>query len=144
MINSTRARTGLNVIRRTQTRVIRSYSTPKTDPIQANEYDPERKVKNVSDTNKLPTSATGNQDDTLQEMPDKAEEKRVMQAPNRSGIWSRSQKPRSQAMTGPRFEQTVMEYQVKTFKNFNIAVCQVEAADFYMLASALCCHRPHS
>ncbi|KAK0621425.1 NADH:ubiquinone oxidoreductase 18.4kD subunit [Bombardia bombarda] len=30
----------------------------------------------------------------------------VQQAPNRAEVWSRSQKPRSQAMTGPRFEQT--------------------------------------
>ncbi|VUC28320.1 unnamed protein product [Clonostachys rosea] len=30
----------------------------------------------------------------------------ISQAPNRLGVWSRSQKPRSQAMTGPRFEQT--------------------------------------
>ncbi|CAM1505621.1 Fc.00g112580.m01.CDS01 [Cosmosporella sp. VM-42] len=30
----------------------------------------------------------------------------ISQAPNRQGIWSRSQKPRSKAMTGPRFEQT--------------------------------------
>ncbi|KAH6694101.1 lactobacillus shifted protein [Plectosphaerella plurivora] len=29
----------------------------------------------------------------------------VTQAPNRTGIWSRSQKPRAEAMTGPRFEQ---------------------------------------
>ncbi|KAH7162663.1 hypothetical protein B0J13DRAFT_536653 [Dactylonectria estremocensis] len=28
------------------------------------------------------------------------------QAPNRVGVWSRSQKPRAVAMTGPRFEQT--------------------------------------
>ena len=35
-----------------------------------------------------------------------------MQAPNREGIWSRSQKPRAEAMVGPRFEQTVMEDQV--------------------------------
>ncbi|KAK0623201.1 hypothetical protein B0T14DRAFT_425273 [Immersiella caudata] len=30
----------------------------------------------------------------------------VKQAPNREGVWSRSQRPRSEAMTGPRFEQT--------------------------------------
>ncbi|KAF4470174.1 NADH dehydrogenase (ubiquinone) Fe-S 6 [Fusarium albosuccineum] len=30
----------------------------------------------------------------------------INQAPNRVGVWSRSQRPRSQAMTGPRFEQT--------------------------------------
>ncbi|KAK5990280.1 Lactobacillus shifted protein [Cladobotryum mycophilum] len=32
--------------------------------------------------------------------------KEIGQAPNRLAVWSRSQKTRSQAMTGPRFEQT--------------------------------------
>lgn len=36
----------------------------------------------------------------------------VKQAPNRAEIWSRSQKPRSEAMTGPRFEQTNFDLQV--------------------------------
>ncbi|KAI1393704.1 zinc-finger domain-containing protein [Hypoxylon trugodes] len=34
------------------------------------------------------------------------EERGLKQAPNRKEIWSRSQKPRAAAMTGPRFEQT--------------------------------------
>lgn len=34
------------------------------------------------------------------------------QAPNRTGIWAPSQRPRSQAMTGPRFEQTDFDLQV--------------------------------
>jgi NADH dehydrogenase (ubiquinone) Fe-S protein 6 len=37
----------------------------------------------------------------------------VNQAPNRVGVWSRSQKPRSKAMTGPRFEQTDFSVQVR-------------------------------
>lgn len=37
----------------------------------------------------------------------------VAQAPNRAGIWSRSQRPRAEAMTGPRFEQTDFELQVR-------------------------------
>ena len=48
----------------------------------------------------------------LQEMPEDSERQRVMQAPNRKEPWSRSQQPRGRAMSGPRFEQTVMEYQV--------------------------------
>lgn len=36
----------------------------------------------------------------------------VKQAPNRAEVWSRSQKPRSEAMTGPRFEQTNFDLQV--------------------------------
>lgn len=37
----------------------------------------------------------------------------VLQAPNRAEIWSRSQRPRSEAMTGPRFEQTDFDLQVR-------------------------------
>jgi NADH dehydrogenase (ubiquinone) Fe-S protein 6 len=40
------------------------------------------------------------------------EERGIQQAPNRRGIWSRSQKPRAKAMTGPRFEQTDFDLQV--------------------------------
>lgn len=35
------------------------------------------------------------------------------QAPNRKEIWSRSQKLRSAAMAGPRFEQTDFDLQVR-------------------------------
>ncbi|PHH91303.1 hypothetical protein CDD83_1007 [Cordyceps sp. RAO-2017] len=37
--------------------------------------------------------------------------KEVAQAPNRADIWSRSQRPRATAMTGPRFEQTDFDLQ---------------------------------
>ena len=52
-------------------------------------------------------------DRPLQEMPEDSERQRVMQAPNRKEPWSRSQQPRERAMSGPRFEQTIMEYQVR-------------------------------
>ncbi|KAK4235507.1 lactobacillus shifted protein [Achaetomium macrosporum] len=39
----------------------------------------------------------------------------VAQAPNRAEIWSRSQRPRSVAMTGPRFEQTDFELQPRPY-----------------------------
>ncbi|KAI0909805.1 hypothetical protein F4823DRAFT_407241 [Ustulina deusta] len=38
-------------------------------------------------------------------------ERGLDQAPNRTGIWSRSQKPRAAAMSGPRFEQTDFDLQ---------------------------------
>ncbi|KAJ8119403.1 hypothetical protein ONZ43_g3640 [Nemania bipapillata] len=40
------------------------------------------------------------------------EERGLKQAPNRTEIWSRSQKPRAAAMSGPRFEQTDFDLQV--------------------------------
>ena len=42
-----------------------------------------------------------------------------MQAPNRENPWSRSQQPRDRAMSGPRFEQTIMEYQVSMLHENN-------------------------
>jgi NADH dehydrogenase (ubiquinone) Fe-S protein 6 len=66
-------------------------------------------------TNAVATSSEGAFDKILQESPEKGEEIRIAQAPNRQGIWSRSQKPRAEAMVGPRFEQTIMEDQVSNF-----------------------------
>ncbi|KAK5654108.1 hypothetical protein OQA88_7539 [Cercophora sp. LCS_1] len=43
------------------------------------------------------------------------EEKAIGQAPNRTEVWSRSQRPRNQAMTGPRFEQTDYELQPQPY-----------------------------
>lgn len=43
-------------------------------------------------------------------------EKELPQSPNRVGVWSRSQKPRVTAMTGPRFEQTDFDLQVRRAK----------------------------
>ena len=51
-------------------------------------------------------------DKILVESVEKAEELRTLQSPNRTGIWSRSQQPREKAMSGPRFEQTILEDQV--------------------------------
>ncbi|KAL8370890.1 hypothetical protein RB595_000973 [Gaeumannomyces hyphopodioides] len=39
----------------------------------------------------------------------------VLQAPNRADVWARSQKPRSKAMTGPRFEQTDFSLQPQPY-----------------------------
>jgi NADH dehydrogenase (ubiquinone) Fe-S protein 6 len=80
---------------------------------QANDPLPPKQTPNVSLTDEVKTDAMGARDAPLQEMEPEAEKKREMQAPNRSGIWSRNQQPRELAMTGPRFEQTIMETQVR-------------------------------
>lgn len=67
-------------------------------------------------------------DAALQELPKDAEERRVMQAPNRATTWSRSQRPRSEAMVGPRFEQTLMEYQVSSFLSL---IVEIDLLDVY-------------
>ncbi|EMF12312.1 NADH-ubiquinone oxidoreductase [Sphaerulina musiva SO2202] len=90
----------------------RSYSSFTTDnTIPANSPQQPTRRSPVSSTNALPTVAHGAQDEALVEQAEEAEHKRVMQAPNRATVWSRSQKPRAEAMVGPRFEQTIMEDQ---------------------------------
>ncbi|EFX00453.1 NADH-ubiquinone oxidoreductase [Grosmannia clavigera kw1407] len=39
----------------------------------------------------------------------------LQQAPNRAGVWTRNQRPREQAMTGPRFEQTDFSLQPQPY-----------------------------
>jgi hypothetical protein len=83
-----------------------SNQQPANDPV-------ERGTKpNVSQTNVTPTSSEGSFDKVLQEDVADAERMRTQQAPNYKGIWSRSQQPREIAMSGPRFEQSIMEDQV--------------------------------
>ena len=48
----------------------------------------------------------------MMELPEEAEQKRSMQAPNRKSTWSRAQMPREKAMVGPRFSQMIFEDQV--------------------------------
>lgn len=97
------------LVRRTAARV---YSSTM-DRSHANDPKPQAPVQNVSATNATPTSSEGTSDRVLVEKVEDAEEMRVAQAPNRAGVWSRSQNPRAKAMVGPRFEQTVMEDQVR-------------------------------
>lgn len=102
-------------------RILRaSYSDvpqQSVNQVPANDPNPKPPKPNVSATNAVPTSSEGSFDQVLQESAEKGEELRVMQAPNRQapnrkGIWSRSQQPREIAMSGPRFEQTIFEDQV--------------------------------
>jgi NADH dehydrogenase (ubiquinone) Fe-S protein 6 len=88
---------------------------PSVNQVPANDPNPRTAPQNVSATNEVATSSEGSFDKVLQESVEKAEERRVMQAPNRKSIWSRSQQPREAAMTGPRFEQTIMEDQVRLY-----------------------------
>ncbi len=79
---------------------------------QANDPAPRTETPNVSKTNEVAVGSKGNRDAPLQEAQDAGEKMRVMQAPNRSNVWSRNQMPREQAMSGPRFEQTIIGMQV--------------------------------
>jgi NADH dehydrogenase (ubiquinone) Fe-S protein 6 len=54
----------------------------------------------------------GSRTETSATLAEETQIKPVEQAPNRVETWSRSQKPRSTAMSGPRFEQTEFHLQV--------------------------------
>ncbi|OJJ79241.1 zinc-finger domain-containing protein [Aspergillus glaucus CBS 516.65] len=92
-----------------------SYSTtvPRfgENSMQANDPNPPTPKPNVSGTNATPVDAMGSWDYSLQEEPEVGERNRQLQAPNRANTWAASQQPREKAMTGPRFEQTIMELQ---------------------------------
>ena len=93
----------------------RSYATgdPYSDKVAANDPSPPKPVQNVSESNAVPVSAMGLRDAPMQEAPEDSEKQRQMQAPNRAEVWSRSQASRETAMSGPRFEQTMMQFQVR-------------------------------
>ena len=79
---------------------------------------PEPAKPNVSGTNATPVEDPSAFNKPLQESPEVGEHYRELQAPNRATTWARSQQPREAAMTGPRFEQTIMELQVSGFKAY--------------------------
>ncbi|KAF1997043.1 NADH-ubiquinone oxidoreductase, partial [Amniculicola lignicola CBS 123094] len=89
----------------------------EADPnhVPANTPAPPKKVQTVSGTNETATSSEGSFDKVLQESVSEAEAMRTSQAPNRKGIWTRSQRPREVAMVGPRFEQTIIEDQPRPY-----------------------------
>jgi NADH dehydrogenase (ubiquinone) Fe-S protein 6 len=87
--------------------------------IQPNDPTPRKPVPNVSATNAVPVDSVGAWDAPLQEAPEQGERNRQLQAPNRATTWAKGQQPREVAMTGPRFEQTIMELQVSILLKFN-------------------------
>lgn len=91
-----------------------SYSTTTSNPNVTNDPNAKPSPSPVSATNALPVSSEGSFDKTLQESTEDGEQRRVMQAPNRKSVWSKSQQEREKAMVGPRFEQSIMLDQVRT------------------------------
>ena len=111
MLSTGRSRALWQLSRRVQIPAKRTYAYSANDKQEVNDPSPPKEVPTVSKTNELPME-TPHRDAPIQEFATDAEKMRVMQAPNRAGVWSRSQNPRAKAMTGPRFEQTIMEFQV--------------------------------
>lgn len=103
---------------------------------QANDPNPRKETPNISKTNEVAVDSMGSSDRSLQESQEAGETQRQLQAPNRSGVWSRSQMPRELAMTGPRFEQTIMETQV--------SCCGAEYGLAFACTKAVRMRRDHS
>ncbi|KAJ5737810.1 uncharacterized protein N7483_002935 [Penicillium malachiteum] len=99
---------------------VRAYSStvPRLheNRMQPNDPSPPAKKPSVSVSDApakftAPVADLLNMDNTYVEDPAVGEQIRTLQAPNRSTTWAASQQPREEAMTGPRFEQTIMETQ---------------------------------
>ena len=112
MMSGSRRLTGL--VR--QRLIVRTYtsSVPRLSEnrMQPNDPNPPAPKPNVSETNAVPVEALSKMDNSFREDPAVGERIRSLQAPNRPTTWAASQQPREKAMTGPRFEQTIMETQV--------------------------------
>ena len=100
-------------------RLSASGSTTNDNPVPVNTTLRPSTATNATETNAIPTSPTHGQDRALVEDPVEGEQMRVQQAPNRLQTWSRSQRPRSDAMTGPRFEQMIVETQACRLIRYN-------------------------
>ena len=132
MLSSARTRIPGLVPRQLQAFVIRKYS----DQPLYNDPNTKQNLPNASSTNATPTSSIGAQDASLQELPEDGGRVGVMQAPNREKAWSKSQQPRGQAMVGPRFEQTLIEHQVRRFRSTGFEL-QLDILG-YILCCLLC------
>jgi NADH dehydrogenase (ubiquinone) Fe-S protein 6 len=108
--------------------------------IQPNDPSPRPAPQNVSGTSAVEADASGARDAPLQELPEEGEKQRQMQAPNRTTTWSPSQQPREKAMSGPRFEQTIMDFQV----SLRHPVRPLEPWTDISEAATLCCNRTYS
>lgn len=119
MLSYARSRVFMSACRSSRfiTRANYSVTSPRLSEVPdhtvpTHEQNPQ-KPSPVSETNATPVSSMGAWDSSLQEAPEQARRDLENQAPNRSATWARSQQSREKAMTGPRFEQTMMEYQVR-------------------------------
>ncbi|KAK2735029.1 hypothetical protein FQN57_001371 [Myotisia sp. PD_48] len=127
MLSSTRsrlclltARSSRFVPRATYTSTIPRQRAQPENTIPTNDPNPPKPVSSISKTNATPTDPMGAQEAPLQETVAAAERNLAKQAPNRELTWAKSQKPRAEAMVGPRFEQTIMEAQPRPHAAINL------------------------
>ena len=148
MLSTARLRTVWQLSRAAQVSVRRTYAYSANDKQEVNDPNPPKVVPNVSKSNELPIE-TPYRAAPIHERVEDAEKMRVMQAPNRATVWSKSQNPRERAMSGPRFEQTMMQFQVR-FISFMFRYGESEFVSLHMFSSLLTlivarsrsCHHP--
>ncbi|EEP79146.1 hypothetical protein UREG_03992 [Uncinocarpus reesii 1704] len=109
------ARSSRFIPRANYTATVPRLSERSENAIPTNDPNPQKKVTSISETNTVPLDSMGGQDAKLQESVEQASAEVQMQAPNRATTWARSQQPREVAMSGPRFEQTIMDYQPRPY-----------------------------
>ncbi|EKD21282.1 uncharacterized protein L3040_000678 [Drepanopeziza brunnea f. sp. 'multigermtubi'] len=110
MLSTARSKAVLQLPRVASASARRTYAFSANDKQEISSPNSSKPVPNVSKTNEVPIK-TPHREALLSENTADAEKSRAQQAPNRAAVWSRSQNPRANAMSGPRFEATIMEMQ---------------------------------
>lgn len=140
MLSTARSRAACLLSKRVSPSARRAYAHSANENKEINVSDAPKQVPNVSKTNELPMENPFSSE-ALQETVEEAEEVRSMQSPNRKETWSRSQNPRARAMSGPRFEQTIMKYQVGYLGILSLYLVMLT---IFSTATTLRCYRPCS
>ncbi|EZG05957.1 hypothetical protein H106_04443 [Trichophyton rubrum CBS 735.88] len=112
MLSSTRSRLCLFAAQssRYAQRAIYTSKVPllSENTIPTNNPNPPKPVTSISETNAREPAS-------MQETVEQAQKQLSMQAPNRATTWAKSQQERSKAMAGPRFEQTIIDFQPQPY-----------------------------
>ncbi|KAF3897375.1 Lactobacillus shifted protein [Trichophyton interdigitale] len=112
MLSSTRSR--LCLFAAQSSRYVQRATYTSTVPrlsentIPTNNPNPPKPVTSISETNAREPAS-------MQETVEQAQKQLSMQAPNRATTWAKSQQERSKAMAGPRFEQTIIDFQPQPY-----------------------------
>ncbi|KAI6246745.1 Lactobacillus shifted protein [Erysiphe necator] len=113
MLSAARGRFFTSLNHEIQVQARRAYAFGASERRRSNEpinYNSQNIAVNPND-NRLSFNAPHQNTQLDQAVTSNTEKLLVPQAPNRVGVWSKSQNPRSKAMSGPRFEQTLIEIQ---------------------------------
>ncbi|EGD88139.1 hypothetical protein H112_04621 [Trichophyton rubrum D6] len=112
MLSSTRSRLCLFAAQSSRYAQRATYTSTvpllSENTIPTNNPNPPKPVTSISETNAREPAS-------MQETVEQAQKQLSMQAPNRATTWAKSQQERSKAMAGPRFEQTIIDFQPQPY-----------------------------